>query len=444
MALHAAHVETGEPRLVVILAPALVREPSVLDGLRREAELGRMRRDRGVAVVVNVGTEDDLTYAVVEVASGRPLRDLLADGGALPTERGLSLLDRLAVVLDDAQADGLNHWAVSPRNLIVQADDQVTLADLGLARVLGGAERATLFGPGYERAARIPDGRSADLFGFGLLAREVLTGRPPDRSVDPAATTIWSDRAIAIETVLEDHLADMQRPGYTSAGALATALRRALGQVARRRAEDARRRAEAQRAAARSVAEQAGERFYERPTPRPGSTDAPHVLPSGPIGAPKDTFDPPADPPVADAAAASTAAELPAGQDMMPAVAEPGLQQADTGPNTLYMYLDPAARARLETIRQAARVEAIRQAAQSQAPRSGSPLPRLLLLGGLVVVLVVVVAIAASVLRPSVLPTSDPAPTVPASTPSTGNGGSLLAPPRDATVPPLPPSAPTP
>jgi serine/threonine-protein kinase len=428
MGLHATHVDTGQRRLAVILAPALAADPSVLDGLRREVEVGRARQDRGVAVVLDVGAEDDLHYAIVDVASGRPLRDLLADGGTLPAERGLDLLDRLAVVLDEAQAAGLNHWAISPRNVIVHEDDEVRLADLGLARALGAAERVTLFGPGYERAARILDGRSADLFSFGLLAREVLTGRPADRSMDPAATTIWSDRAIAIETVLEDHLADLQRPGYASAGALATALRRALDQVARRRAEDARRRAEARRAAART-AEQASEQFYERPTPRPGASDAQTVLAPGETAAPPDNPAPPA----TETDAASTAAEPPADQAAAPSFAEPVSQASASGPATLYVNLDPDGQARLD---------AIRKAAQAQASHSGNPLRRMLLLGGLVVILVVLLAVAALALRPVGSSSPDPAPAAPTAT-ATGTGGGLQAPPREATVPPLPPSAAT-
>ena len=50
------------------------------------------------------------------------------------------------------------------------------------------------------------------------------TGRPADRSVNPDVTAIWSDRALAVETVLEEHLADPQRPGYSSADGLVVAM----------------------------------------------------------------------------------------------------------------------------------------------------------------------------------------------------------------------------
>jgi serine/threonine-protein kinase len=415
IALHAAHVETGEQRLAIILAPALAQDASAVDGLRREMELGAARGSQGLATVIAAGAEDGLTYAIVERLEGRTLRDLLGDGGSLPTDRGLALLDRLAAVLDEAEAGGVNHWAISPRNLVVDADDRVSVADLGLARVLGPAERVTLFGPGYERAARIHDGRAADLFSFGLLAREVLTGRPPDRSEDAGATAIWSDRGLAIEMVLEDHLAEPQRPGYPSAGALTAALRRSLDQAAQRRAEDARRRAEARAEAVERGAAQAGAKesepasgrpagqFDERPTPRPGATGAPNALPTErPEGSPGDAQ--PAEPPA-------------------PAVPD--------APKTMYVDLDPEARAKLVAMH------------RPPAPRpvqAGGSMRRWLLLAGLVVAAVLVLGGAALLLRPSPEPAPEPAPTA---TLSAGSGGSLLAPPKDATVPPLPAPAAT-
>src|SRR5262249_6211887 len=157
-------------------------------------------------------------------------------------------------------------WALSPRNLVVHPSGRLTIVDLGLARVLGPAERLKLFDAGYEEAARQRDGRAADLVGLGLLARELLTGQPPDRS----AGLLGSGAGRAAETILEEHLADPSRPGYASGVALVTALRVAVERVEPAPASDG--------STPGGPASPSDGVFYERPTPRPGSPELQIVL----------------------------------------------------------------------------------------------------------------------------------------------------------------------
>jgi TolB-like protein/Tfp pilus assembly protein PilF len=134
-------------------------------------------------------------YLVMELVKGDTLRTLLQRG--LPADRGLSIAHQVLGALDAAHTAGIVHRDLKPANIMVRGDGYVKVLDFGLAkRIISGSpvhgeSTATIdiSLPGqmlgtvaYMSPEQIMgegvDQRS-DLFAFGIILYEMLTGRHP-------------------------------------------------------------------------------------------------------------------------------------------------------------------------------------------------------------------------------------------------------------------------
>jgi tetratricopeptide (TPR) repeat protein len=143
--------------------------------------------------VLSAGARDGLLYYVTPYVAGESLRYRLTLQGALPVDETIRLLRAVADALAFAHALGVVHRDLKPDNIFLQHGHAI-LADFGIARALeqatlgDPAERLTRTGtglgtPGYmapEQLAGDPnvDART-DIYAMGIVAYEMLAGRPP-------------------------------------------------------------------------------------------------------------------------------------------------------------------------------------------------------------------------------------------------------------------------
>jgi Tol biopolymer transport system component/predicted Ser/Thr protein kinase len=132
-------------------------------------------------------------YLVMELIEGKPLK------GPLPQEQALQYAAQICDALDVAHRKGITHRDLKPGNILVTKQG-VKLLDFGLARMAPGENDPTLTRPGVvmgtpaymapEQREGQPDDARSDIYAFGCVLYEMLTGKrvATERTpVEPAA-----------------------------------------------------------------------------------------------------------------------------------------------------------------------------------------------------------------------------------------------------------------
>jgi CHASE2 domain-containing sensor protein/tRNA A-37 threonylcarbamoyl transferase component Bud32 len=272
----ATHLGLKRVFALKLLKPGPALDPFSVARFQREAEaLGRLRHPHIVDVTdsgIDPGT--GAPYLVMELLEGTPLSELCRTAGPLPLGRALPILDAIAAAVDAAHGQGILHRDLKPGNILLcGTDEEVKVLDFGLAEIsvlpavagdregwestADGRLTATddLLGtPLYvapEVIRRAGAGRASDIYSFGVIAYEVLAGKPPfegptrdvlaghlEREPPPGALPagVWS--------ALRDSLAKDPASRPATAGEIVHRLRAAAGREERirwRRAEVPRR-----------------------------------------------------------------------------------------------------------------------------------------------------------------------------------------------------------
>ena len=175
-------------RLVAIkvLAPHLTWDQEFVRRFLREAQSAARLKHPNIVTIYDVGQAQGYHFIAMDYLGGRSLAEIIRRQGPLPPERVAHLLTQIAQALDYAHARNLVHRDVKPGNVIVSPNDHATLTDFGVAKALTGT-RLTQSGvmvgtPAYmspEQVKQQPVGLAADVYSLGVVAYEMLGGRPP-------------------------------------------------------------------------------------------------------------------------------------------------------------------------------------------------------------------------------------------------------------------------
>ncbi|MGE0712032.1 MAG: serine/threonine-protein kinase [Planctomycetota bacterium] len=174
-------------------AVKLPLRPSFLRHLRQEGVLLSRIEHPNVARLVAADVAADPPYLVMELVEGQPLRALCR--GTISSAAATLLCDQLLAGLDAIHRAGVLHLDLKPENVIVTPEGRLKIVDLGLGRAttsfmeevylsvsLASREPPVAGTLAYmspeQRRGRELDAR-ADLFAFGILLHELLSGRLP-------------------------------------------------------------------------------------------------------------------------------------------------------------------------------------------------------------------------------------------------------------------------
>jgi serine/threonine-protein kinase len=184
----ATRLSDARPVAVKVLSAALAVVPDYVRRFEREAAAMAQLEHPGIVRLLSRGRSGPYCWIAMELIDGVSLRTHAAH--ERPSARALArLLAQVAHALAYAHARGVVHRDLKPDNVLVLSDQRTKVLDFGLAGLhADGAEvltqsnvamgTANYMAPEQRKDARRADHR-ADLYSFGVMIYELLTGELP-------------------------------------------------------------------------------------------------------------------------------------------------------------------------------------------------------------------------------------------------------------------------
>jgi hypothetical protein len=231
----------GRDVAVKIVPPAVAADATALSRFEREARAVAMLSHPNIVALYEFGASGGMTYAVMELLEGEPLRSRLASG-PLPLRKAVESAAQIARGLAAAHDKHIVHRDLKPENVFIATDGTVKILDFGLARQmtepLPGSETATmapvteagivLGTVGYMAPEQVRGERSdhrADIFALGCIVHEMLTGHRA------------FERGTAAETMTAI-LREEPSPPVSTVSGVPLAVERILGRCLEKRPEE--------------------------------------------------------------------------------------------------------------------------------------------------------------------------------------------------------------
>jgi len=187
---------------VKILPPHRWSDPDFRRRFRTEARAVSSLSDPNICALYDIGELDNVPYLVMELLEGETLRDLL-DRGRIPPRKGLGYAVQIARGLAAAHEKGLIHRDLKPENVFITRNEHVKILDFGLAKsalaatgndssTISHTEPGTVMGTAHYMSPEQVRGESldqrSDIFSFGVVLYELLTGQVPFHARSPVET----------------------------------------------------------------------------------------------------------------------------------------------------------------------------------------------------------------------------------------------------------------
>jgi Tol biopolymer transport system component len=189
---------------IKVLPAAFTADPERLARFEREARLLAQLHHPNIASIFGLEESGGVRALVMELVEGPTLAEWL-ETGALPLDESLSVARQIAEALEEAHEKGIVHRDLKPQNVKLSREGRVKVLDFGLAKALDapglaadvarsptlmnsptltaahGTQLGTVLGTAAymapEQAAGKPTDRRADVWSFGVLLYEMLTGK---------------------------------------------------------------------------------------------------------------------------------------------------------------------------------------------------------------------------------------------------------------------------
>jgi len=247
----AEHAVLGRKAALKTLLPELLEDGDFRQRFVAESQTVAALDHPSIIPIYDAGDSEGVVYIAMRYVAGGDLAQLV-ESGTLEPDRALDILEQVAGALDTAHAHELVHRDVKPANVLVESGGRVYLTDFGIAKrarskgmTQTGFFVGTLDYAAPEQIRGESVGAPADVYAFGCLVFECLTGKKPfERETDvavmyaqlrddpPSVSELRPELPASVDAVVARALAKEEDGRYATCRELVEGVRACLGGLA--------------------------------------------------------------------------------------------------------------------------------------------------------------------------------------------------------------------
>lgn len=209
--LRKVEAKSHNPYIAIkILHPSLAKNETLVAGLQRECEKAQQLSHPNIITVFDFDRDGDYVFMSMEYLSGQPLNKIIREAGiagGIKLHRAWPIIEQMGKALAYAHRKGIVHSDFKPANAFVTDDHEVKVLDFGIAakiehdtdpdHTVFNARAEGGMTPPYASFEMINGARADprdDIYAFGLVVYEMLTGKHPYNRKPASAVFIEQQR----------------------------------------------------------------------------------------------------------------------------------------------------------------------------------------------------------------------------------------------------------
>lgn len=182
---------------VKILKSEFCDNAEIVKKFKDEATAIATLSDNNIVNVLDVGSQDNINYIVMEYIKGKTLKEVINQYGCLNYDTAITISIQIAKALDCAHRNKIIHRDVKPQNILVTEEGIIKVTDFGIAKSTGTAtitNTTTIMGSAQyfspEQAKGTVVDQRTDLYSLGVVMYEMVTGKLPFEADSPVSIAI--------------------------------------------------------------------------------------------------------------------------------------------------------------------------------------------------------------------------------------------------------------
>jgi tetratricopeptide (TPR) repeat protein len=186
------------------IKPDLARDETVIARFRDEIILARKVTHKNVLRIFDIAEAEGFKFISMPYIEGKDLKSIITEQGRMSVDAALDIAVQVLEALKSAHDVGVVHRDLKPHNILIDAEGNACVTDFGIAKSMD-AGGLTMTGqivgtPDYmspeQAEGKDVDGRS-DIYSFGLVLYEMLTGHVPFKADSIITTLMMRLREVA-------------------------------------------------------------------------------------------------------------------------------------------------------------------------------------------------------------------------------------------------------
>jgi serine/threonine protein kinase/tetratricopeptide (TPR) repeat protein len=182
----AIDTKTREEVAIKLIRPDIAEDHRTLERFLNEIRLTHKISHRNIGKMYHLGEDMGLHYITMEYVSGEDLKSFIRRSRRLDVATTVAIAKQVCSGLSEAHDAGIVHRDLKPSNIMIDKEGNAKILDFGIARAIDSsgvtAEGSVIGTPEYmspEQVEGRESDRRSDIYSFGVILFEMVTGRLP-------------------------------------------------------------------------------------------------------------------------------------------------------------------------------------------------------------------------------------------------------------------------